>query len=493
MSAAHAAGTRVALTITLFAWTSADRAKQIAVLGNDAARQRLADQAAAAVAARGADGVNVDVEPIASGYADEFADFVRRLRTSLDSIAPGYEITVDVTGEVANYPLEALVAPGAADAIFIMGYDYRGSSTGNAGSIAPIAGPAYDLNETLGAFLARVPPDRVLLGLPYYGRAWSTVSDAPNARSQSGTKYGGSVTSVYDTAASLAEDNGRRYDDVEQSAWTAYQRQNCTSTYGCVTSWRELYFDDAQSLGAKYDLVSAMNLRGTGMWALGYDGTRPELWNALESHFVATPSVPAQDEPLTLTASSNVIQWGSQITLTASMGSANAGRLVDFEVSRDGMAFTSIGAQALDAGGHAIRLYAPSDNRYYRVVFQGAADLAPRQSTGLRVVVRQLSVLRPLPSGVRVVRPGSTVGFATTVRPSRSDLPTPVVRYVLYRLSGGRWQLVGTKDVTADASGVARWPVTFGGRGSWYVRSMALPTPLNANSAWSPLARYDSR
>ena len=149
MSAAHAAGTRVALTITLFAWTSADRAKQIAVLGNDAARQRLADQAAAAVAARGADGVNVDAEPIASGYADEFADFVRRLRTSLDSIAPGYEITVDVTGEVANYPLEALVAPGAADAIFIMGYDYRGSSTGNAGSIAPIAGPAYDLNETL--------------------------------------------------------------------------------------------------------------------------------------------------------------------------------------------------------------------------------------------------------------------------------------------------------------------------------------------------------
>lgn len=160
-------------------------------------------------------------------------------------------------------------------------------------------------------------------------------------------------------------------------------------------------------------------------------------------------------------------------------------------MSRDGSSFTEIATIAADAAGIASTLYAPSDNRYYRAVFQGAADLAPRQSTDVRVVVRQWAPLRPLSLG-RTVRAGATLTLTTTVLPSRADLPVPVVRYVQYRLTGGLWKLVRTEDVIADASGAARWTVSFPGRASWYVRSMALPTPLNANSAWSQVNRYES-
>jgi hypothetical protein len=45
--------------------------------------------------------------------------------------------------------------------------------------------------------------------------------------------------------------------------------------------------------------------------------------------------------------------------------------------------------------------------------------------------------------------------------------------------------------VTPDATGVAPLSVTFSTRGSWMVRSMADPTPTNANSVWSPAQRYD--
>jgi len=494
IESAHAAGVRVALTLTLFAWSSSDAARQAAVLGSESARQNLADQTAAAVRDRGADGVNVDMEPIASGNAANFAAFIRQLRASLDAIAPGYEITVDTTGEINNYPLEDLVAPGAADAIFIMGYDYRGSSSTSAGSIAPIAGPAYDLTETLNAFLARVPADRLILGLPYYGRAWSTVSDAPNAKNQSGTQYGGSVAAIYNTAASLAADNGRRYDALEQSAWTAYTRETCTTTYGCVTSWRELYYDDAESLGAKYDLVNQRGLRGTGMWALGYDGRRPELWQALASHFTTPGSVPAEGPVLALTASQPVITWGDAVTLQADFGSLGAGRIISFQASRDGFTFNDIGSQVADVLGRASMDYRPSDNRYYRAVFQGAADLAPRQSTDVRVVVRQIALLRPLlPGTVKVVQADRTITFSTTVRPSRPELPVPIVRYVLFQLTGRTWTQVATADVVADGAGIATWPVTFSGRAAWYVRSMAIPNPVNANSSWSAPQRYDSR
>ena len=50
-------------------------------------------------------------------------------------------------------------------------------------------------------------------------------------------------------------------------------------------SWREVYYDDAQSLGLKYGLVNASQLRGAGIWALGYDGASRDLWNVLSAKF----------------------------------------------------------------------------------------------------------------------------------------------------------------------------------------------------------------
>ena len=60
---------------------------------------------------------------------------------------------------------------------------------------------------------------------------------------------------------------GKLYDTAEQTAWTAYY-----GNYGGTqNSWRELYFDDSQALGVKMDAIDGWNLRGAGIWALGYD------------------------------------------------------------------------------------------------------------------------------------------------------------------------------------------------------------------------------
>ncbi len=289
---AHRHGTRVVLTVQSFAWTTGQARNQSALLGSAAARLRLARQIAAAVRDRGADGVNLDFEPLSSGRADAFVAFVRSLRSELDKLARGYQVTFDTTGWIGNYPIEAATAPGAADAVFVMGYDYRTAGSSVAGSVAPLGGPGYDLTDTVRAFTDRVAPSKVILGIPYYGRAWSTVSDAPNARTQSGPKFGPSAAVTYDNAVELAATNGRRYDDVEASAWIAYQRKNCTTAYGCVTTWREVYYDDAQSIRAKYDMINRFGLRGAGIWALGYDGTRPELYAAIAEKFLHDTTPP---------------------------------------------------------------------------------------------------------------------------------------------------------------------------------------------------------
>ncbi|MEO5919123.1 MAG: glycosyl hydrolase family 18 protein, partial [Candidatus Limnocylindrales bacterium] len=214
INAAHTNGARVVLTVSVFAWSTGQKALQAALLGSPAARANLARQVAAAVAERGADGVNLDFEPVVAGYADAFTALVRNVRAELDAIAPGYQLTFDTTGQIANYPIEDATAPGGADAIFIMGYDYRTSSASSAGSISPLSGPVYDLTDTVAAYAARVSPTKLILGVPYYGRAWSTSSNAPHAANISGTQYGASVTAIYGVAADLAAQHGRNYDAV---------------------------------------------------------------------------------------------------------------------------------------------------------------------------------------------------------------------------------------------------------------------------------------
>ncbi len=290
INTAHRNHTRVVLTVQSFAWSSGGITKQKALLGSATARANLARGIAKAIRDRGADGVNLDFEPLASGYADEFVLLVKRVRTELDAVAKGYQLTFDTTGFIGNYPIEAATAAGAADAIMIMGYDYRTAGSSPVGSIAPIAGAAYDITDTVLAYRARVPASKLILGVPYYGRAWSTDTGLLHAKNTSGTKYGASSTVIYATGIGVLQQYGKHYDTGEGVAWTAYPRENCSATYGCVTSWRQLYLDDATALKAKYDIVNNYGLRGAGIWALGYDNARPELWAAIGDKFVnSTP------------------------------------------------------------------------------------------------------------------------------------------------------------------------------------------------------------
>jgi spore germination protein YaaH/flagellar hook assembly protein FlgD len=301
INAAHGSGARVVLTVQSFAWTSAGVIRQRALLGSATARAHLARQIAAAVRDRGADGVNLDFEPIVSTYSDEFTALVRSVRAELDRYAKGYQLTFDATGWIGNYPIEKATASGGADAIVIMGYDYRTESSSRVGSVAPLGGPGYDITDTVASYVSRVPASKLILGVPYYGRAWSTDSSALHAANISGTKNGPSTTVVYATARQYAIDHGRHWDPVEGVAWTVYHRQNCTASYGCVNPWRQLYYDDAAALGGKYDLVDRYNLRGAGIWALGYDGTNPELHAMLKAKFI-TDTIPPRITAATLSS-----------------------------------------------------------------------------------------------------------------------------------------------------------------------------------------------
>ncbi|HET9681852.1 MAG TPA: glycosyl hydrolase family 18 protein [Candidatus Limnocylindrales bacterium] len=354
INAAHTAGTRVAMTLSCFAWSSSGATLQAKILNTSSYRNALAAATAKAVHDRGADGVNLDFEPLVSGTEAGFVAFVRALRSALDGYAPGYELTFDTMGFIGNYPIADATASGAADALMIMGYDYRSTGTSYVGSISPLSGPPYDLNDTISSYTKYVSASKIILGLPYYGRAWSTDSSAIHAKNISGTKYGASVNVTYASAVGFAAQYGRKYDSIEQAPWTEYQKQTCTTTYGCVTSWRQLYYDDPQSLAARYDMINRRGLRGAGIWALGYDSTRPELRQLLADKFLRDTTAPVTG---VATMPGVEVDEGFPVTWKAYDDTGVA--TYDVQVSRDGGAWsgwltaaTSTSMVYLGATGH---------------------------------------------------------------------------------------------------------------------------------------------
>ena len=62
-------------------------------------------------------------------------------------------------------------------------------------------------------------------------------------------------------------------------------------TWNDGTSWHQVWTDNELSISKKFDLAIADNLGGVGMWALNYDGNRPELWELINTKFGATAAL----------------------------------------------------------------------------------------------------------------------------------------------------------------------------------------------------------
>jgi spore germination protein YaaH len=277
---AHAAGTKVVISVARFSWSPSQTATSRSILSNAARRARLARELADEVVARGVDGVNVDFEPIPHGQRANFTAFVRTLRAELDERGPGYQLTFDVTGYHESYDVAGLLAPGGADAVFLMGYHYAGTWSKIARSTAPMGGGRYDISDTVKALLRSAEPEQLIVGFPYYGHVWPTKTGTKNAATT-----GGGFDIQYRKAIALARRLGSRmrYDPVEQVAWAAYRDRPCAR---CATRWYQVYFDDPRAYRHKLGYVKKRGVLGTGVWTSAFEGSERGLTNELRKAFL---------------------------------------------------------------------------------------------------------------------------------------------------------------------------------------------------------------
>ncbi|MGH9078615.1 MAG: glycosyl hydrolase family 18 protein [Acidimicrobiales bacterium] len=334
VSRSHAAGDRVVLTVTCFSQSSLD-----AITSDPNAPARLSSVLVAAVSAKDLDGVNFDFEGEGSADRQGMTSLISTVSKALHAANPHWQVTMATYASAAAdssgfYDVAAL-AP-ALDGFFVMAYDMNSRQVPSA--TAPLVGGGFNDTEALQQFTAVVPPQKVILGVPYYGYDWPTSDGTRTAQPTGGE-------SPLSDAQILPSGHPTYWDPSTQTPWTSYQ---------VGSQWHETFFDDPTSLALKAQLAAAFHIAGLGIWALGMDGNNPAMLAALLGNAPAVkdlqtgPTASATALAGAGIASTGVWQ-GTGVTLTpvfppASFGNAQyLGTLTGFHTSDPGLACLQTG------------------------------------------------------------------------------------------------------------------------------------------------------
>ncbi len=276
INTARANGVKVILTITNFNPTQV-----LSLMTSTTARNNFFSKLRTQILA-GADGVCIDFEGSTSnGWPAQVPAFLQAMRAYFDQQRIPCEIHIATPAVNWGNAWNLSAVAAQADYLFIMGYDFYGSWSTTSGPSAPLFGGSFNVDNTMRTQYASVlttSPQKMILGTPWYGNQWDTSTSAAYSSVLAFTQ---SVT--YANAAIAVSTYGRQWDTSSRTPW--YRWQDST--------WNQVWYDDAESLGLKYARAKTYGLAGVGMWAMGYQGSTSALWDAITAQFPPVCPCPA--------------------------------------------------------------------------------------------------------------------------------------------------------------------------------------------------------
>lgn len=266
--------TRVHLVLKNF---SADNISQL--VQSPDATYNFINNALYLVNSKSLDGINLDFEYIGTPdkkVIDGFSMLVANLNKELKRQYPKSKLTistfVDAASNTRLHDVEMLAQN--ADALVIMGYDFKVPSSPQAGPIAPMEGYGINLMGFMSSYLEKVASEKLILAVGYYGYDWPVMTSDPN-----GKVISGDVKAIpYAQLMEATQNTNIQWDEKSQTPWYSYIDRESGKT-------RMVHFENSRSLGIKYDYINQKHLRGLGIWALGYDGRNTDLLQLINDKF----------------------------------------------------------------------------------------------------------------------------------------------------------------------------------------------------------------
>lgn len=241
------------LVLTPFAETGTFNSGLIQILSeNETVQDNLIENLLESVREKGYVGVDVDFEYIRPEDRVGYADFVNRLRETMNE--NGYRVSVALAPKSSSYQkgllYEAMdyhLLGQSANTVFLMTYEW-GYTYGPPLPVAPLP----NVRQVLEYALTEIPKEKIVLGIPNYGYSWPL----PYERGVTKARLIGNVE-----ANVIAAERGVeiQYDERYQSPFFYYE----------IGGRRyEVWFEDVRSIYAKLQLAAEKDIRGVGYWNL---------------------------------------------------------------------------------------------------------------------------------------------------------------------------------------------------------------------------------
>ncbi|MGE7693187.1 glycoside hydrolase family 18 protein [Lysinibacillus sp. NPDC094177] len=267
IDAANAKNITPMLTLTNFSSTEAGSNLSHVILSSAELQEKVINNTLKVMQEKGYKVLNVDFENVLPADRENYNTF---LQLAVDRLHPkGYLVSTALAPKTSAtqagtlYEAHDYEAHGRiADFVILMTYEW-GYRLGPPQAISPI----NEMRKVVEYALSVMPADKIFLGFEIYARDWLL----PHVKGQEAETFSSqeAINRAIKYGAII------QYDRTAQSPYFRYVDEQGRN--------HEVWFEDARSAQAKFDLAKQYNLRGISYWALGFPF--PQNWALLNNDF----------------------------------------------------------------------------------------------------------------------------------------------------------------------------------------------------------------
>ncbi|QNK86177.1 LysM peptidoglycan-binding domain-containing protein [Sporosarcina sp. resist] len=255
------------MAITNFSATAAGSSLAHSVLASTDIQDVLLTNILKVMKEKGYQGLNIDFENVLPADRENYNQFLQR---AVDRLHPeGYSVSTALAPKISDeqkgvlYEAHDYAEHGRiVDFVVLMTYEW-GYRLGPPQAISPL----NEIKRVLDYAVTVIPRNKILFGFQIYARDWLL----PHVQGQEAETFSQQEA----IRRAIQYGVAIQYDPIAQSPFYRY-----TDAEGRN---HEVWFEDARSAQAKFDVVKDYNLRGISYWVLGYPF--PQNWLLLEDNF----------------------------------------------------------------------------------------------------------------------------------------------------------------------------------------------------------------
>lgn len=210
------------------------------------------------------DGINIDFENMYREDENMFSRFIIELEPRLKAI--GKTLSVDVTApdgaDSWSMCYDRNVIGDVADYIVFMAYDQYGEASTEPGTTSGYEWVKVNLDKFIET--EEIEPEKIILGLPFYTRVWTT---------QNGNLVRTDVVAMKNVDGNIPTGVEKVWDEVTRQNYIKYDSNGYT---------REMWIEDIESYKEKLLLINEYGLGGVANWCK--DMELEEIWSVINEN-----------------------------------------------------------------------------------------------------------------------------------------------------------------------------------------------------------------